>query len=108
MNGAYTRISITRRRTRCTSASSPHQRWRQRDGHERQLSRNLDFRGCQSSGYLEISAPAAFTVVGFFGQRKKPGASAAERGRPRESKTIDEDQRWRDDHYPPPRQIHLS
>ncbi len=47
----------------------------------------------EGSGCLEISAPEAFTAFGFFGPKKKPGASAAERGRPRLSKTIDEDPR---------------
>jgi hypothetical protein len=40
------------------------------------------FRGTRGSRSIEISVPGAFTAVGFSGQRKKPGASAAERGRP--------------------------
>src|ERR1039457_241314 len=108
MNGAFTKISITRRPTRCISASLPLRRRRQREGHDGQIAAKREFRGCQGSGHFEISAPGAFTAFGFFGPKKKPGASAAERGRPRQSKTIDEDPRWRDDHYPPPRQIHLS
>ena len=47
---------------------------------------------------MEISVPGAFTAVGFSGQQKKPGASAAERGRPSLFKTIDEDRRQRHDH----------
>jgi hypothetical protein len=57
------------------------------------IPRHLDFRGYGDSGYLEISAPGAFTAFGFFKPKKKAGASAAERGRLRESKTIDEDPR---------------
>lgn len=37
-------------------------------------------------------------MVGFSGQQKNPGASAAERGRPSLFKTIDEDRRERHDH----------
>ena len=47
----------------------------------------------RGSGCLEISAPGAFTAVGFFRPKKKSGASAAERGRLRLFKTIDEDRR---------------
>jgi hypothetical protein len=56
------------------------------------------FRGTQGSGSIEISAPGAFTAVGFSGQQKNPRASAAERGRPSLFKTIDEDRRERHDH----------
>jgi len=51
----------------------------------------LDLRGYRGSGYLKIAAPGAFTAFGIFGRKKKTGASAAERGRLRESKTLDED-----------------
>src|SRR6185437_17155108 len=50
------------------------------------------------SGSIQISVPGAFTAVGFSGQQKNPGASAAERGRPSLFKTIDEDRRERHDH----------
>jgi hypothetical protein len=56
------------------------------------------FRGTQGRGSIKISVPGAFTAVGFSGQQKKPGASAAERGRPSLFKTIDEDRRARHDH----------
>jgi len=56
------------------------------------------FLGTQGSRSIEISVPGAFTAVGFSGQQKNPGASAAERGRPSLFKTIDEDQRQRHDH----------
>ena len=56
------------------------------------------FRDTRGSRSIEISAPGAFTAVGFSGQQKKPGASAAERGRPSLFKTIDEDRRQRHDH----------
>jgi hypothetical protein len=45
------------------------------------------------SGHLKKSAPGAFTAVGFFRPKKNPGASAAERGRLRLFKTIDEERR---------------
>jgi hypothetical protein len=56
------------------------------------------FRGTRGSRSIEISAPGAFTAVGFSGQQKNPRASAAERGRPSLFKTIDEDRRQRHDH----------
>jgi len=56
------------------------------------------FRDTRGSRSIEISVPVAFTAVGFSGQRKKPGASAAERGRPSLFKTIDEDRKQRHDH----------
>src|SRR5712671_4519381 len=56
------------------------------------------FWGTQGSRSIEISVPGAFTAVGFSGQQKNPGASAAERGRPSLFKTIDEDRRQRHDH----------
>ncbi len=56
------------------------------------------FRGTRGSGSIEISVPGAFAAVGFSGQQENPGASAAERGRLRLSKTIDEDPRERHDH----------
>jgi len=56
------------------------------------------FRGTRGSRSIEISVPGAFTAVGFSGQQKNPGASAAERGRPSLFKTIDEDRRERHDH----------
>jgi hypothetical protein len=56
------------------------------------------FLGTQGSRSIEISVPGAFTAVGFSGQQKNPGASAAERGRPSLFKTIDEDRRERHDH----------
>ena len=56
------------------------------------------FRDTRGSRSIEISVPGAFTAVGFSGQQKNPGASAAERGRPSLFKTIDEDQRERHDH----------
>jgi hypothetical protein len=56
------------------------------------------FRDTRGSRSIEISAPGAFTAVGFSGQQKKPGASAAERGRPSLFKTIDEDRRQRHDY----------
>src|SRR5579863_1603460 len=56
------------------------------------------FRDTRGSGSIEISVPGAFTAVGFSGQQKNPGASAAERGRPSLFKTIDEDRRERHDH----------
>jgi hypothetical protein len=55
-------------------------------------------RGTRGSRSIEISVPGAFTAVGFSGQQKNPGASAAERGRPSLFKTIDEDRRERHDH----------
>src|ERR1035438_9815846 len=55
-------------------------------------------RGTRGSRSIEISVPGAFTTVGFSGQQKNPGASAAERGRPSLFKTIDEDRRERHDH----------
>jgi hypothetical protein len=66
------------------------------------------FRGTRGSRSIEISVPGAFTAVGFSGQQKNPGASAAERGRPSLFKTIDEDRRQRHDQHQPLRQIHLS
>jgi hypothetical protein len=56
------------------------------------------FRGTRSSRSIEISVPGAFTAVGFSGQQKKLGESAAERGRLSLFKTIDEDRRERHDH----------
>jgi len=56
------------------------------------------FRDTRGSRSIEISVPGAFTAVGFSGQQKNPGASAAERGRPSLFKTIDEDQRQRHVH----------
>src|SRR5208337_4439746 len=56
------------------------------------------FRDTRGSRSIEISVPGAFTAVGFSGQQKNPGASAAERGRPSLFKTIDEDRRQRHDH----------
>jgi hypothetical protein len=56
------------------------------------------FRGTRGSRLIEISVPGAFTAVGYSGQQKNPGASAAERGRPSLFKTIDEDRRDRHDH----------
>jgi hypothetical protein len=56
------------------------------------------FRGTQRIRSIEISVPGAFTAVGFSGQQKNPGASAAERGRPSLFKTIDEDRIQRHDH----------
>src|SRR5271168_4229139 len=56
------------------------------------------FRGTRGSRSIEISVPGAFTAVGFSGQQKNPGASAAARGRPSLFKTIDEDRRERHDH----------
>jgi hypothetical protein len=56
------------------------------------------FPGTRGSRSIEISVPGAFTAVGFSGQQKNPGASAAERGRPSLFKTIDEDRRERHDH----------
>src|ERR1700691_4222807 len=56
------------------------------------------FRGTRGSRSIEISVPGASTAVGFSGQQKNPGASAAERGRPSLFKTIDEDRRERHDH----------
>jgi len=56
------------------------------------------FRDTRDSGSIEISVPGAFTAVGFSGQQKNPGASAAERGRPSLFKTIDEDRRETHDH----------
>ena len=56
------------------------------------------FGDTRRSGSIEISVPGGFTAVGFSGQQKNPGASAAERGRPSLFKTIDEDQRQRHDH----------
>jgi len=53
--------------------------------------------GTRGSGSIEISVPGSFTAVGFSGLKKKPGASAAERGRLSLFKTIDEDRRERDD-----------
>jgi len=87
------RISITRRRTRCITQTWSHRCRRPRDGHDQQLSHNPDFRGCPGSGYLKKSALGAFTAVGFFSPNKNPGASAAERGRLRLVKTIDEERR---------------
>jgi len=55
-------------------------------------------RDTHGSGYLKISAPGAFPALRFSGLRKKPGASAAERGRLRLFKTIDEDRRESQDH----------
>src|SRR5277367_3344802 len=55
------------------------------------------FRDTRGSRSIEISVPGASTAVGFFGQQKNPGASAAERGRPSLFKTIDEDRRQRHD-----------
>jgi hypothetical protein len=57
------------------------------------------FRGTRGSGSIEISAPGALTEVEFRDPKKNPGASAAERGRLRLLKTIDEDRRQRDDHH---------
>jgi hypothetical protein len=56
------------------------------------------FRGTRDSRSIEISAPGAFTALGYSGQQKNPGASAAKRGRPSLFKTIDEDRRERHDH----------
>src|SRR5271154_2098716 len=56
------------------------------------------FRGTRGSRSIEISVPGASTAVGFCGQQKNPGASAAERSRPSLFKTIDEDRRERHDH----------
>ena len=56
------------------------------------------FLGTRGSRSIEISVPGAFTAVGFFSPKKKPGASAADRGRPSLFKTIDEDRRERHDH----------
>ena len=56
------------------------------------------FRDTRGSGSIGISVPGAFTAVGFSGQQKNPGASAAERGRTSLFKTIDEDRRARHDH----------
>src|SRR5271155_4362511 len=56
------------------------------------------FWGTRGSRSIEISVPGAFTAVGFSGQQKNPGASAADRGRPSLFKTIDEDRRERHDH----------
>src|SRR5271157_5821770 len=56
------------------------------------------FRDTRGSRSIEISVPGAFTAVGFSGQQKNPGASAAERGRPSLFKTIDEDRKQRHDH----------
>jgi hypothetical protein len=56
------------------------------------------FRATQGSRSIEISVPGASTAVGFSGQQKNPGASAAERGRLSVFKTIDEDRRERHDH----------
>jgi hypothetical protein len=55
-------------------------------------------RDTRGSRLIEISVPGAFTAVGFSGQQKNPGASAAERGRPSLFKTIDEIRRERHDH----------
>ncbi len=57
-----------------------------------------NFRGSRGSGSIEISVPGASTAVGFSGQQKNTGASAADRGRPSLFKTIDEDRRERHDH----------
>ena len=59
--------------------------------------RDIKFQGYAASGSLEISAPGAFTAVGFSGLRRKPGASAAERGKLTLFKTIDENERERHD-----------
>ena len=56
------------------------------------------FRDTQGKGSIKMSVPGTFTAVGFSGQQKNPGASAAERGRPSLFKTIDEDRRARHDH----------
>src|SRR5208337_3916743 len=56
------------------------------------------FRDTRGSRSIEISVLGAFTAVGFAGQQKNTGASAAERGRPSLFKTIDEDRRERHDH----------
>ena len=56
------------------------------------------FRDTQGSSSIEISVPGAFTAVGFSGQQKNPGVSAAERGRLSVLKRIDEDRRARHDH----------
>jgi hypothetical protein len=56
------------------------------------------FRDTRGSRSIKISVPGAFTAVGFSGQQKNPGASAAERARPSLFKTIDEDRRERHDH----------
>src|SRR5277367_4674262 len=60
------------------------------------------FRDTRGSRSIEISVPGAFTAVGFSGQQKNPGASAAESGRPSLFKTIDEDRRERHDHITRP------
>ncbi len=54
--------------------------------------------GTRGSGSLQIAAPGAFTAIGFSGLWKKPGASAAERGRLSLFKRIDEDRREEHDH----------
>jgi integrase len=56
------------------------------------------FRATRGSRSIEISVPGSFTAVRFLRPKKKPGASAADRGRPSLFKTIDEDQRERHDH----------
>jgi hypothetical protein len=46
------------------------------------------FRGTRGSRLIEISVPGAFTALGYSGQQKNPGASAAKRGL---TKTEDKD-----------------
>ena len=58
-----------------------------------QNARRPDFLGYGGRGCIEISAPGAFTELGFFDPEKKPRTSAAERGRLRDSKTLDDVQR---------------
>ena len=55
-------------------------------------------RATRGSRSIEISVPGAFTAVRFFRPKKKPRASAADRGRPSLFNTIDEDRRERHDH----------
>jgi len=55
--------------------------------------RHTDVHTYRGSGCVEISAPWAFMAFEVSVPKKDTGASAAERGSPCESKTIDEDQR---------------
>ena len=59
----------------------PLKRGRSKERVERHESHRTNFPGYEGSGYLENSAHIASYAIAFFGEAKKTGASAAERGR---------------------------
>src|ERR1039457_2068474 len=72
MRGVFTRISITRRRTRCISVSSPLRRGRQREGHDQKLITPWIFGDAEVAGTLRSRLLELLRRSDFSGQRKKP------------------------------------